>query len=54
MDSGIKNSMELASVKNEEFYENCTKYFKFLRIKNITDYEFEDEYYFTMPAISNH
>jgi hypothetical protein len=40
--------------KNEEFYENCTKYFKFLRKKGTVDYDFEDEYYFTMPAISNH
>ena len=39
--------------KNNEFYENCTVYFKFLRKKNIMDYDFEDEYFFTMPAISN-
>lgn len=40
--------------KNEEFYSNCAEYFEFLREKGKTDYEFEDEYYFTMPAISNH
>jgi hypothetical protein len=40
--------------KNKQFYENCTQYFEFLRKKNIVDYEFEDEYYFTMPAISSH
>ena len=39
--------------KNSEFYKNCTEYFEFLRKKGISDYEFEDEYYFTMPAISN-
>ena len=39
--------------KNEEFYSNCSKYFEFLREKGATDYEFEDEYYFTMPAISH-
>ncbi len=39
--------------KNSEFYKNCTEYFKFLHKKGISDYEFEDEYYFTMPAISN-
>ena len=39
--------------KNSEFYKNCTEYFEFLRKKDITDYDFEDEYYFTMPAISN-
>jgi len=40
--------------ENEEFYENCSEYFEFLRRTNSTDYNFEDEYYFTMPAISNH
>lgn len=39
--------------KNEEFYHNCAEYFESLRRKGATDYEFEDEYYFTMPAISN-
>ncbi len=40
--------------KNTEFYTNCTTYFEFLRKKGDIDYAFEDEYYFTMPAISNH
>lgn len=40
--------------KNQEFYKNCLKYFEYLREKGNFDYEFEDEYYFTMPAISNH
>jgi len=40
--------------KNKEFYKNRIKYFEFLRKKGTSDYEFEDEYYFTMPAISNH
>jgi len=39
--------------KNKEFYSNCTSYFEFLRHKGKADYEFEDEYYFTMPAISS-
>ena len=39
---------------NKEFYENCAAYFEGLRSKGNSDYEFEDEYYFTMPAISNH
>ena len=39
--------------KNTEFYENCTEYFEFLSKKGTSDDEFEDEYYFTMPAISN-
>lgn len=40
--------------RNEEFYENCTRYFESLRNKGDSDFEFEDEYYFTLPAISNH
>jgi len=40
--------------KNIEFYQNCTQYFEFLRKKSSADFNFEDEYYFTMPAISNH
>ena len=39
--------------ENREFYKNCTEYFEFLRKKCTADYDFEDEYYFTMPAISN-
>jgi len=39
--------------KNRDFYQNCTEYFEFLRKEGKKDYEFEDEYYFTMPAISN-
>lgn len=38
---------------NKEFYANCAAYFEFLRKKGDMDYEFEDEYFFTMPAISN-
>ena len=49
-----KENMEQEDPKNDEFYKNCTKYFEFLRKKDKTDYEFEDEYFFTMPAISNH
>ena len=40
--------------KNHDFYNNCTTYFEYLRTKGVSDFEFEDEYYFTMPAISNH
>ena len=47
-----ENSM-VKSEKNEEFYTNCTKYFEFLRKHGASDFEFEDEYYFTMPAISS-
>lgn len=46
--------MDADSHKNHEFYANCASYFEHLRKKGEFDYEFEDEYYFTMPAISNH
>ncbi|MGB1690551.1 MAG: hypothetical protein ACPHC0_03885, partial [Nitrosopumilus sp.] len=46
--------MKEGSQKNEEFYQNCTLYFEFLRKNSNVDFEFEDEYYFTMPAISSH
>jgi len=46
--------MQENNQKNKEFYNNCTQYFEFLRKKSMTDYDFEDEYYFTMPAISSH
>jgi len=48
------NQESLEMDKNTEFYANCALYFEFLRKKGYTDYDFEDEYYFTMPAISNH
>ena len=41
------------NLKNHEFYSNCTTYFECLRENGKTDYDFEDEYYFTMPAISS-
>jgi len=46
-------NMELEHRTNEEFYKNCNVYFEFLRKKGTMDYDFEDEYFFTMPAISN-
>ena len=46
--------MKEGSQKNKEFYQNCTLYFEYLRKNGSVDYEFEDEYYFTMPAISSH
>ena len=38
--------------RNTGFYENCAAYFKALRTKGSNDFDFEDEYYFTMPALS--
>ncbi len=39
--------------RNQRFYKDCAEYFEYLRKKKRSDYDFEDEYYFTMPAISN-
>ena len=39
--------------RNLEFYKDCADYFECLRKRGATDYGFEDEYYFTMPAISS-
>lgn len=38
--------------KNEDFYRNCTKYFASLRQNGKTDDAFEDEFFYTLPAIS--
>ena len=38
---------------NNEFYENCSLYFDALRKSGRTDDIFEDEYFFTLPAISD-
>jgi hypothetical protein len=37
---------------NLQFHSDCSNYFESLREKGETDFEFEDEYFFTMPAIS--
>lgn len=50
----IMNQEDENNSKNIEFYENCSTYFEFLRKKGKNDDSFEDEYYFTMPAISNY
>jgi len=36
---------------NKEFYNNCTTYFSALREKGQNDFGFEDEYFYTLPAI---
>ena len=38
---------------NDEFYSNCSAYFKLLRKTGRSDDRFEDEYFFTLPAISS-
>jgi len=37
---------------NKEFYVNCLTYFDALRKSGKSDDEFEDEYFFTLPAVS--
>ncbi len=37
---------------NKEFYVNCQAYFDVLRKSGKSDDTFEDEYFFTLPAVS--
>ena len=37
---------------NKEFYVNCLTYFDTLRKSGKSDDVFEDEYFFTFPAVS--
>jgi len=46
------NPEELQIPLNKEFYNNCNSYFSYLRKEGKMDYEFEDEFFYTMPAIS--
>ena len=39
--------------RNTRFYEEGAAYLKALRSKGDTDFDFEDEYYFTVPALSS-
>lgn len=43
---------EFMSQTTNEFYANCMKYFESLRKKGREDFAFEDEFFYTMPAIS--
>jgi hypothetical protein len=45
-------SLEIIEDYNHDFYANCRAYFDALQNLGRTDDSFEDEYYFTMPAIS--
>lgn len=35
-----------------DFYSDCMKYFDSLRRQGKQDYAFEDEFFYTMPALS--
>ena len=43
----------LTKKTNNEFYTNCLVYFDVLRKSGKADDSFEDEYFFTLPAISD-
>lgn len=43
----------MAERKNTEFYILCTEYFAALRKQGKHDDAFEDEFYYTMPIISD-
>jgi len=45
-------TLEIIEDYNHDFYANCRSYFDALQKEGRTDDSFEDEYYFTMPAIS--
>ncbi|SMH70258.1 conserved protein of unknown function [Candidatus Nitrosotalea okcheonensis] len=38
--------------KSNEFYTDCMRYFEALRKTGKQDYGFEDEFFYTMPAMS--
>lgn len=42
----------MSEIKTNSFYENCMQYFDALRKDGKQDFAFEDEFFYTMPAIS--
>lgn len=38
--------------KQGDFYSDCMRYFDSLRRQGRQDYAFEDEFFYTMPALS--
>ena len=44
--------LEISQNSNNTFYSDCRTYFDALQKQGKTDDSFEDEFYFTMPAIS--
>lgn len=45
-------SLKIVEDFNHDFYSNCRAYLNALQKQGRTDDSFEDEFYFTMPAIS--
>ncbi len=52
-----KTSSKISCMKkneiDNEFYTNCSVYFDALRKSGRSDDIFRDEYFFTLPAVSN-
>jgi len=48
----LQRFVEEPAGKNVEFYANCTEYFAALRKQGKNDDGFEDEFFYTMPVIS--
>ena len=44
--------LETEQKPDTTFYSNCRTYFAFLQKEGKTDDGFEDEFFFTLPAIS--
>jgi len=44
--------LEIIADYNRDFYSNCRAYLDALQKQGKTDDSFEDEFYFTMPAVS--
>jgi len=45
-------SLEIIADYNRDFYSNCRAYLDALQKQGKTDDSFEDEFYFTMPAVA--
>ncbi|MGQ0792065.1 MAG: hypothetical protein ACT4NJ_07600 [Nitrosopumilaceae archaeon] len=45
-------NLEIIADYNRDFYSECREYLHALQKQGKTDDSFEDEFYFTMPAIS--
>ena len=48
----VKSLDDKKDETNKEFYVNCLTYFDTLRKSGKSDDVFEDEYFFTLPAVS--
>ena len=48
----MMSSLETEQKPDNTFYADCRTYFEFLQKEGKTDDGFEDEFFFTLPAIS--